>query len=1227
MADTTSQVEGRTAGRGKDRAPVDAIVAELERLRRGARARLLVSAVGAVLAVYVLGGTLVGVSDYFLRLPTWLRGGFWGLGFAIFVVAARLLVLPAWRFRPALSDVALRLERTPGAREAGLGGVLASGLDLAGRVEHDDLTQVLGQQVTRNAAQRLRAVRARRLLLINGPAGRAVAGLILAAIPLVALGLGRPALTLIGARRVLTPWTSAAWPKRTGVVDATRLAAHPLGTALPLRALVTKTPRLPGQTDVEVFYRLVDDGVQGPERSMLLASQGSRGGVESGVGEPGEMYERLFEASALLPAGASTAELELEYRFQTDDDATAPRRIRLVEPPAIRAATAIVDPPEYARPFLGEGGAFVRGERDLGNGLDQRGVLGPALLGSRVTLSLDLNKPLAGPASVEPAVVAGFVATAFTGLEEAKDVQARFEPQRWSAQWTLRQSARVGVDLTDAFGIHAADRAWFRFEGVEDRAPTASVVDPPGDEPVLASAVVEGAGEGRDDVGLAWVELRQQKASRPADSIGAAPQGVGDPATVARASGATLRDVGRAGATLELSTLDLRPGDEVWLTAVVLDAYESEGRHRDPVVSGVRRLRIIGESELVEQVRGELATLREAAVRLEKEQRKLGESRGGAVKDAAEAARQAGAQGGVRERLGPMDDSVRRLARRLERNRLDDPALRGMLQDAGDALQEASSASERATQALDRMGGQDDAKRQQEAPALREAQDQAQAALGDLAAMLDTGQDSWAVRRELERLLGEQKQLGDQTRAAGQGVQGKQPEELSQNERENLERLANRQRELAQRSSAAVESLRDRGSKLKKEDPGQSQAMTQAAARAQQQQLENQQREAASRLQENKSSQAEELQAQAAKTIEQMLEDLQQVQQKRDDALRRMLAEVIDSLRRLVEGQEKELAALGAAVSSGSDGLKGLDRGMIALQRDTLAVRDRVGQEMREADHLGDLLSAAGDSQGEAIVALRQVPPDASEGDEGERTSLARLREALAEAEHMDQQADQRDEARRRGQLLKAYREGLEAQVALLGDARSLAGHELTRRERAQARAMGERQEALRQGMDKLRKDTKELSDAKVFDFAHTRLDGAMSRAAQALSGGEVGPGVTRDEQAAVGVLRSLVEALQDAQKQEDFRQAQGSGGGGGGGGGKKPELLPALMQLKLLRGMQGEAAWRTREVGDSPQGEGIEDVAGLQAELSRLGKALVEALNGGEGEAPPAEPPKGTNP
>ena len=299
---------------------------------------------------------------------------------------------------------------------------------------------------------------------------------------------------------MLLPWAGASWPKRTAVADVTRLEAHPLGAALPLRALLTKTPKPAGQTDVSVKYRLEVNGAGGLVRSMLLTSQGARR-VDQQQGmnasESGELYERLFEPSALLAAGASR-DAQLVYWFETSDDRTEERRILLVEPPAIRSASVSVDPPAYAVGKLREGSAFVQGSRDAGHGVDQRSMVGPILAGSRVKLTLELNKPLAGPANNRPESLAAFVAAATPGLVGAKELTGSFAPTAWTFEWTLESSRQVAVNLIDEHKIRAVDDAVFRFEATADRAPTVLVVDPAQDEAVLPTAVIPAAAEARD---------------------------------------------------------------------------------------------------------------------------------------------------------------------------------------------------------------------------------------------------------------------------------------------------------------------------------------------------------------------------------------------------------------------------------------------------------------------------------------------------------------------------------------------------------------------------------------------------------------------------------------------------------------------------------------------------------------------------------------------------------
>src|SRR5690606_34968100 len=116
------------------------------------------------------------------------------------------------------------------------------------------------------------------------------------------------------------------------------IAVHPLGTALPLRAAVTRSDREPESTRVGARYRLVTDDGADSWRRVVLAWQGHEIGLDPASQHPtGELFERLIEPSALAIAAGAAADAftELEYHFETDDDRTPPLRIRLVHPPAI----------------------------------------------------------------------------------------------------------------------------------------------------------------------------------------------------------------------------------------------------------------------------------------------------------------------------------------------------------------------------------------------------------------------------------------------------------------------------------------------------------------------------------------------------------------------------------------------------------------------------------------------------------------------------------------------------------------------------------------------------------------------------------------------------------------------------------------------------------------------------------------------------------------------------
>jgi len=1205
-----------------------AIAPSLSALRWRIRLWLIVDRASTLLGTGLAACLAAGLLDYLIRMPRPMRVVLWLFGLGLIFGAIRRYVVPAVRFKPSLTDLALRIEQTPAGKSAGLRDLLAAGLEFHG--SSTPATPGLRQQIAMMASGMFSGLRFGSVLRPVGGARRGLTLLMLSVAVLGSVVSLAPLLTLLGAQRTLMPWTSAEWPSRTALLDATDERAHALTAALPMRAVLTRTNKSPGQTRVQLKYRLIDGERTGDTETALMTPQGVKHDREL----PGEAYERLLDPRALagISGSAATAakqDRKLEYWFETTDSRTEPAVIQLVEPPAVTRLRVTVMPPSYAAESVGGENGFVAGMKDLGAGKPDAAAIAPVLVGSRIGVEFGLNKEVPLPQTTSGSDVSAFAVKLLAGATVPPDLTIEHVENGFRLNWTALETIRFGAVLEDSFGIKSQDPAAVAIVVVPDRAPAVSVLEPAQDESVLPSAVIDVVGEAKDDVALSWLTMEARVLAARADSPGAPPEPRGQPLEIASwkpDANTSDRREAKASATIELQTFEVKPGDEVHLYAVAKDNFALEGQSRDPVLSAPRKLRIIGESQLIEQILAELGTIRSAAQRIDQDEQRLQREipnltqKGGSER----AARMKKDQQGLTERMSPPAALVKRLADRVDRNALTDRTLRQMLEESSRLLDDAADRSKDAAEALDRAQEKDaDAPaKAQDAEKAREAQSAVRDAMAKLSSVLDQGKDGRANRRAIEKLLEDQAKISEQTREMARQTGGKRMQDLTAGQKQQLEQLARAQQELSQRARAATDALQDRASKSKSTDPAQAEAMEKAAEQSSRDQLEAMMQQASKNTGENQTASANDYQKKAEETLKKMMEELDKGSQKKNDSLRRMLAELVEQIEDLMARQSEELTKLADASKLAAD--ETLDGGQIRLNQDTISVADNARKGGPETGAVADAIDAGSNDQASAVKSLRLSPADSPAADRWERSALAHLTEARDLAKKLSEQSEKREEEKQREELRKAYDQSLQQQIAIRADASGFIGKELSRRDRAAVRSLGDKQEELRAKMAELQTKTKELAEQGVFNFSHKRLDTLMNRAGSALKDGVASKGVDGDQAASATLLRSLVDALSQGKDEEDFRNAESGGGGGAGGqGGPKP-IIPPIAELKLLRALQQDAAGRTREAsekaGAAADAASVAEIGRMQRELAEQGQDLIKKLAKQQGGAKPMD-------
>lgn len=1186
----------------------------LTSLARRARLVLVAQRVAFILAVTL--GIAIGLAllDYALRVPGWLRTITLPAWIVLLAVVWRRWVIPAWRFRPTMTDVALRVERALPE----LKGRLGSAMDLGegrGSIPTTN-SRAMADAVVRSVAGQWGGRDAASLVRTDG-ARRSGSWLLAAATVCLGLFIWSPTMWWTGAQRVLVPWSGAAWPKRTAIADATDLAVHPLGESLPFRAVLTRSAAAAESVDVYVEYRFLTDGTAGGWRKELLTWQNRDGAAHTQTVDAlgrvqksevtGPLFERLID-----PAGDT-----IEYRVSSSDDDSGWKSIRIVPPPALVSASAVITPPAYAP------GEPVTAE--LGAGIDERAVAPMSLAGSTVRLALTLNKD----ATFEPGLIEQL--RLMGGEQAAASATLSGSGKNWVLQWAIAQPTRLLIRPVDELGIAAAEEAVLRFDAIEDKPAEATITEPNADRGVLATALVNVTAEGRDDVGLSYVSL-ERVIARPAGREGGEKSGPGGalepvgPAEVIERVSADGKQSASAKSAVDIAVLEVKPGDEVRLTAVAADVFASAAEQRSPSRSQVRTLRIISEAEFVKDVQRELAAVRQAAIRIDTQQ---GEVAARTLERGADKQARRG-QAQVSERVQREGENIQRVADRVQENGLMDQGLGEMLRQAKEALEQAGKASADAGEKLDEASadqpeptpGEQDAapvggeKAKQAAAPQQDVRDNMQR----LAEMLDKGQDNWVVKNKLEQLIKTQNQLREQTRELGSQTAGKNASELSQEQKRAAEAIAEKQQQLADEVAKLAKSMREKAQELAKTDAPAAKGMQDAADRAEQQQIAETMKSAASSANQNRMNDAGQRQEQAAAAMQKMMEDMESGEKQRAMVLKRKLDEIAAAIEKLVARQQQELEALDAAQKA-QDGYAGLDRGMISLNQNTLGVSDQA-RSSEELAAVARLLGKASDAQGSAVGGLRasSVDPEPVRRDENE--SLDALKTALERAQQLSKTMEKQEEQQKLAELKTKYKQILDRQVAVRAQTSGFAElKELSRRDRVLVRKLGEGQTQVRDDLATLREESKDLKDTTVFDFAHKRLGDLTTGAGTALDRADA-PAALRPQDGAVATLKGIIDALTDPKKESKFNESAGAagGGGGGGGGGKKP-LIPPAKEIRLLRMLQADLARQTNEASNAGDNAAASDIARQQRDIAAVGERLLKKVASGTGGGEPEIP------
>jgi hypothetical protein len=496
----------------------------------------------------------------------------------------------------------------------------------------------------------------------------------------------------------------------------------------------------------------------------------------------------------------------------------------------------------------------------------------------------------------------------------------------------------------------------------------------------------------------------------------------------------------------------------------------------------------------------------------------------------------------------------------------------------------------------------------------REMQQEVEKTLNDLLNRMESYSGAREVRGEAGKILQEQRKLQAQADELEKNLPlGKSPNELTPEQRAELENLRDSQNRLEERTQQLLAKMQRMAEERAAKDPDGARELKDAFDKAQQGGLDDDMKKAADELGKNQLSNAKADQKAAAAELQKMVKNFEERREDDLDQLSKKLAEKQKELEELAKDQDELQKKIKQAEKDND--------------KDAL---ERLGKKQKElankAKELAEQLSRLGADQAaraaaEAGQAMDQAADRLEKGQkpEDDEAGLDRLQDAQDELDQAKQDTDDELEREKQARIaeeverLKDRQEVLSQEVGRVRDEIAKGG--ASRRLQQTLSGLSDAQKGLGDETEALAK--KELTDAPVFLRLMKRASESMAEAADRLDEGRkadpaaVGDDALRAQQEASHRLTLVLNAL----KSDDQALPSGGGkqggpsGGSGGAAGEQPDSVPPAAQLKVLRTMQKEINDRTAALQkDHPDPSKFGDIE--KAELNEIRKEQQDVID-----------------